>query len=185
MDGPRYDTDVDLSNQNNSHTLMIELVGGTKRVLDVGCGSGRFSVSLAKKGSEVVGLDFAEDMIALARRAAADAGVADRCTFLRDDFLTWETDTPFDLALAIGVFDYVAEPEPLLAKLVSVSGGRLIASFPRRLHPLAPLRYVRLRATGCPVHFYDRGQVDALARQHLTSYRIVPFHRDHLLVAGV
>jgi len=40
MDGPRYDTDVDLSNHNNSHTLMVELVGGTKRVLAVGCATG-------------------------------------------------------------------------------------------------------------------------------------------------
>jgi SAM-dependent methyltransferase len=152
------------------------------RVLDVGCGSGRFSVRLARRDWEAVGIDFAEEMIALARRRALEAGVGDRCHFEVADFLDWHDDVPFDLALAIGVFDYVAEPAPLLARLAAVSNGRVVASFPKRVHPLVPLRWARLRAAGCPVHFYGRAQVEALGRANLRRPSVVSFKRDYLLV---
>jgi hypothetical protein len=61
----------------------------------------------------------------------------------------------------------------------------VIASFPRLLHPLAPLRYLRLRANGCPVHFYNRDRVEQLGRAHLPNYSVIPFHRDHLLVGDL
>lgn len=154
------------------------------RVVDVGCGAGRFATRLAGRGATVVGLDFAAEMVGMAERAAVEAGVGDRCTFLRDDFVTWESGDAFDLALAIGVLDYVSEPDPLLAKLAAVSGGSVIASFPRRLHPLVPLRLVRLRAEGCPVHFYGRRHVEQLGRRHLDSFDVVGFGRDYLLVGN-
>lgn len=152
------------------------------RVLDVGCGSGRFSVRLAQQGWNAVGLDFAEEMIELARKYAAQAGVSERCSFSTDDFLDWPDDTSFDLALAIGLFDYVAEPSPLLAKLSTASGGRVVASFPKRMHPLVPLRWVRLRASGCPVYFYSRHQVDGFRRKFFPNASVISFHRDYLLV---
>lgn len=161
-----------------------ELVRGDDpgRVIDVGCGSGRFCVRLALCDWHAVGLDFADEMIALARQQAAEAGVDDRCTFEVADFLEWEDNTDFDLGLAIGVFDYVADPEPLLAKLAKVSGGRVVVSFPKRFHPLVPLRWARLRAAGCPVHFYDRRQVEALGSAYLSRPSVVSFRRDYLLV---
>lgn len=42
-----------------------------KRVLDVGCGPGRHSLALARRGIEVVGVDHSEAFIELARDAAA------------------------------------------------------------------------------------------------------------------
>lgn len=154
------------------------------RVLDVGCGSGRFALRLAARGASVVGLDFAGDMLDLARRLAAEAGVAEKCEFVKADFLTWEADGTFDLGLAIGVVDYVAHPAPLIAKLSELTAGRIVVSFPRRMHPLVPLRYVRLRASSCPVHFYSRRQVEALGQAHVPDHKVVPFGRDYLLVGG-
>ncbi len=152
------------------------------RVLDVGCGSGRFGVRLAEHGWEAVGLDFAAEMVDLAHEHAAAAGVADRCTFLQADFLAWDAEGAFDLGLAIGLFDYVAHPQPLLDKLVKVTGGRVVASFPKRWHVLVPLRWVRLRASNCPVYFYTRRRVEALAADAGLTAKVVSFHRDYLLV---
>jgi 2-polyprenyl-3-methyl-5-hydroxy-6-metoxy-1,4-benzoquinol methylase len=161
-----------------------DLVRGDEpgRVLDVGCGSGRFCVRLAQREWHAVGLDFADEMVALARQQAAEAGVADRCTFEVADFLEWDDDAEFDLALAMGVFDYVSDPEPLLAKLAKVSGGRVVVSFPKRFHPLVPLRWARLRSAGCPVYFYDRRQVEAFGSAYLSRPSVLPFSRDYLLV---
>ena len=45
------------------------------RALDVACGEGRNAIWLARRGWDVVGIDFAEAAIVKARRLAADAGV--------------------------------------------------------------------------------------------------------------
>src|SRR5437588_2262238 len=53
-----------------------------KSVLDVGCGSGRFCFAYAQAGaSHVLGVDFAEAMIDIARKYAGELHVASRCEF--------------------------------------------------------------------------------------------------------
>lgn len=65
--------------------------GPGKRVLDVCCGTGDVSLALARRGAEVVGLDFSEPMLAVARgRIPTDANV----TFVQGDAL----DLPFGAA---------------------------------------------------------------------------------------
>ena len=152
------------------------------RVLDIGCGSGRFAVSLARRGATVVGLDFAPEMLSLAEKKADEAGVADRCQFLNADFMTWDWDEPFDLVLAIGVLDYVPRPEPFMKRLATASRGLSVVSFPLRLHPLVPIRIARLRLKGCPVFFYNRQQVEALARASFKRWEIRRLERDLILL---
>src|SRR5215475_7226163 len=51
------------------------------RVLDVGCGVGRWSRLLAARGAHVTGVDLSPTMIDQARRRAVIEGVAERCDF--------------------------------------------------------------------------------------------------------
>jgi SAM-dependent methyltransferase len=53
-------------------------VGVPARILDLGCGTGRHAVELARRGHQLVGVDRSADMIALAERRSAEAGVAVR-----------------------------------------------------------------------------------------------------------
>jgi SAM-dependent methyltransferase len=49
--------------------LLSELVvGGPKQVLELGCGSGRITLPLARAGHRVVGVDRCDDMLAAAAR---------------------------------------------------------------------------------------------------------------------
>ncbi len=61
-----------------------------KSVLDVGCGPGHYSITLAQRGaSRVIGIDFADGMLKLATEHAKKVGVGERCKFMVADFYTY------------------------------------------------------------------------------------------------
>lgn len=69
------------------------------RILDVGCGFGRHSIELARRGYQVVGIDPATAMIEAARQRATEARVS--VTFQQvaaEDFVDAE---PFDAAICL------------------------------------------------------------------------------------
>jgi SAM-dependent methyltransferase len=54
-------------------------------VIDLGSGDGRNVIAAAKRGARGHGVEFNPDMVALARKLAVEAGVADRATFIQGD----------------------------------------------------------------------------------------------------
>ena len=153
-----------------------------QRVLDVGCGSGRYAVEFARRGAEVTGLDMAPAMLAMARQAAAAAGVRDRCRFEAEEFMQWQPPHDFDICLGIGLFDYVPEPGPVLARMRGLTAGLGVFSFPIRWRLRTPTRWLRLKARGCPVFFYDRRQVeDCLRAAGWRHVRVTTLSRDYLV----
>jgi len=132
---------------------------GTK-ICDVGCGSGRFVASLAKRGAQVTGLDFAPEMLKLARQLAEEGGVADRCNFVLSDVLDWKTNEKFDMVIAIGFWDYVADPLPRLQVIRGITKNTFLSAWPRAGTVRAAIRKVRLKADGCPVYFFSLPQVE-------------------------
>lgn len=158
-------------------------VRGT-RVLDVGCGSGRYAVELARRGAEVVGLDLADAMLDMARQAAARAGVEGRCRFEQGDFLEWCAPHHFDTCLGIGFFDYIPAPERFLARMREVTNGRGVFSFPIRWRLRTASRWLRLKLRGCPVFFYEVGQVrQLLAVSGWEGIEVTQLSRDYLVRA--
>lgn len=131
-----------------------------KRILDVGCGSGRYAVALAEKGAEVVGVDFAANMLALAHELAEARGVASRCRFIHADFLDFDFSEEFDISMAIGLFDYVPEPLVFLQKLSSLTKDLVIVTFAPPGWRSAQ-RWLRYRLRGCPVHIYSQQSMES------------------------
>ena len=64
--------------------------GKVDAVLDLGCGSGRMTVELARRGYDMVGVDSSPEMLTVAREAAEAASLAERCLWLLQDMCAFE-----------------------------------------------------------------------------------------------
>ncbi len=131
-----------------------------KTICDIGCGSGRFVASLAKMGaSRVMGVDVAPEMLKLARELAAKEGVAGRTDFAQMDVIDWNRSDVFDETIAIGFWDYFADPTSRLKIIRKMTRERFLSAWPRLWTWRAPIRKVRLTALGCPVYFFSKAEV--------------------------
>ena len=136
-----------------------------KTVLDAGCGSGIYSIEIAKRGGRALGVDVSQVMIDLARENARSEGVEERCMFAVDDLMKLDPgDKAFDTCLAIGFFDYI-EPEKqkdVLAKMLSLVSNDVIATFPKKWVPATFFRKVWFLTKELAVYFFTKKQVAAL-----------------------
>ena len=136
-------------------------------VLDVGCGSGRIGEFVLEAGaSHYVGVDFSEPMLVLAEVRLARFG--ERVELLADDFLTAPLQGQFDVVLALGLFDYLPDPERFLSRMFELcaGGGCLVGSFPAWSAIKGPVRKVRYQWIGdCPIFNYDRSGLERMLHE--------------------
>jgi len=134
--------------------------------LDVGCGTGRYALALAdRQAQRVLGIDIAEQMVQVSQERAAAVELADRCEFLKTDLLEYEPEDKFDVAIGIGLFDYIRDAVPVLAKMRECVNDRVVVSFPRFWTWRAPLRKIRLALRKCRVYFFTRSRVEKLLEE--------------------
>ncbi len=71
--------------------LLADLGGRSRRVLLAGCGTGRAAIPLAEAGHCVLGLDYDDSMLQIAREKSKPLGLdADRLSFRCVDLLNWK-----------------------------------------------------------------------------------------------
>jgi SAM-dependent methyltransferase len=80
---------------------MLDMAQVTKDdlVMDLGSGDGRNIIAAAKRGARGIGVEFNPDMVVLSRRAAEQAGVAERATFVEADMFEADISKASVLAL--------------------------------------------------------------------------------------
>jgi ubiquinone/menaquinone biosynthesis C-methylase UbiE len=138
-------SDGDANRRLNSDPVLWQFVGDVRglRVLDAGCGTGYLSSTLATRGARVTGIDFAERMIAIARRT-------DPTTDFRVDSCS-ELATVGDAEVDVVVANYVLMDTPDLQGTMKAfhrvlkPGGVAVLVFS---HPCFPAG----RATVSPAH---------------------------------
>jgi 2-polyprenyl-3-methyl-5-hydroxy-6-metoxy-1,4-benzoquinol methylase len=147
-----------------------------KSVLDIGCGSGIYSIKFANRGAQrVLGLDFSAPMLSIARNSAAQASVTNNVEFVEGEFLSQPLKEQFDVSIAMGVFDYLEHAQPFLTKMSEVTRGVIVASFPRFSLVRGTARRLRYRLTRRgDVYYYTAADVDRLAeRAGIKQHRLV------------
>jgi trans-aconitate methyltransferase len=91
-----------------------------ERILDLGCGDGVLTATLAAAGAEVVGVDSSPEMVAAAKARGLDARVMDGRA------LAFEA--PFDAVFSNAALHWMTEPDAVLAGVARAlrPGGRFV-----------------------------------------------------------
>ena len=103
---------------------LFEIVPGMK-VLDVGCGTGNFSIKLAQQGCKVIGIDISDEMLELARSKAKEAGLDIEFYNMDVYHLQFEPES-LDAAFSMAAFEFIDQPEAALNEMMRVvkAGGQ-------------------------------------------------------------
>ena len=93
-----------------------------RQVLEVACGTGRFTVTLADRGADVVGMDISEAMLEQGRRKAVSAGVEEQLSFIQGDAGRLPfPDDHFDTVFAMRFFHLAPDPEGFISEMRRVT----------------------------------------------------------------
>jgi trans-aconitate methyltransferase len=107
--------------------ILIEMLAPRpgERVLDAGCGLGRWTAALTATGASLTGIDLHAPLLEQARLACPAA------EFHAADLLTWTAPQPFDAIYAFATLHWIQPPLAAARALYALlrPGGRLAAAF--------------------------------------------------------
>lgn len=151
----QYPNSTVAADENSFPQVWAQLKG--KRVLEIGCGTGRHTQKLVAQGNEVVGIDLSAEMLQVARKKLERESV----TFIEADFMMYEgfASGYFDAAIASLVIEHIEDVDGFLKRVASVlkPSGELFVS---EIHPFRSSK-------GTLAHFQDP---ESSTEIHLTSY---------------
>jgi SAM-dependent methyltransferase len=141
---PVYEDNVFTKNTVREVDFLLEELslqsGGS--VLDVGCGTGRHSIELAKRGYEVTGLDLSSEMLARAADSAKAAGV--NVDWIRADATRFALPRKYDgvICLCEGSFGLLGPEDDPIRQPLSI-----LCNISRSLKPQSKVLLTVLNAT--------------------------------------
>lgn len=158
-----------------------------RTILDVGTGTGRAAIALARRGGVVTGIDASAEMLAVARRRAEEAGAT--VVFAREDAHRLPfPDQSFSAAVCLRVLMHTPDWRQSLSELCRVAQDRVVFDYPA-LASAALLQSIARRiahAAGARVEAYrvfsDASIHAVLARNR---FRVIGMHRQFVLPIAV
>ena len=188
----RYDQQ---KNQAIQKLLRGSLAG--KRVLDLGCGAGAFSIWFGQQNAQVIGIDRDADKVGAARLYAQRAGIAKRASFICADVCALDLAKSFDFIFAKDIVEHVDDQRfmQVIAKWMRPQARLLLST-----HNSWSLQYL-LAATASkflgkgpylgtdPSHLrmYSPKSLQALLRTHgfLPRHWLGCYHLPYRLLQGL
>ena len=154
-----------------------------RRILDVGTGTGRAALLLARAGAHVTGVDASDEMLAVARRRAAEHGLV--VTLQRGDAHGLEfPDRSFDAVVSLRVLMHTPEWRRCVAELCRVADDLVVFDYPSTFSVAALESLGRRILASCgrrtePYRVLAMGQLTAALRQ--SGFRVRDVHRQFVL----
>jgi len=109
-----------------------DVVGGLagKRVLDVGCGGGILSESMAVRGADVTGIDLGEKPLAVAKLHTLESGVRVDYRKIAVEALARDEPASFDVVTCMELLEHVPDPASTILACATLArpGGRVVIS---------------------------------------------------------
>ncbi|NBI05848.1 class I SAM-dependent methyltransferase [Senegalia massiliensis] len=89
------------------------------KVLDIGCGTGNFSIRLKELGCEVIGVDISDEMLNVARKKAKEKNLD--IDFLNMDIYNLEFDNEsFDAVFSMAAFEFIKDTKKAIDEVFRV-----------------------------------------------------------------
>ncbi len=154
-----------------------------RTVLDVGTGTGRAAIGLARRGARVTGLDASAEMLRVARARASEAGL-EAAFEVGDAHRLAFPDRRFDCAVSLRVLMHTPDWRQCLSELCRVSDDRVVFDYPAALSAAALQAYGRrlAAAAGRPVEAYRVLKSSDVRRAvEAAGFRIAHVHRQFVL----
>ena len=101
-----------------------------KKILDVGCGGGILSESLANEGADVTGIDQGDRVIKIAKLHAKESGIKVKYKHINIEDFYKSTDERFDVITCLEMLEHVPDPNSIIntcSKLL-MPGGKIYFS---------------------------------------------------------
>jgi SAM-dependent methyltransferase len=157
-----------------------------RRILDLGTGTGRAAIALARRGALVTGIDASSAMLLVARTRAKDAGLTIEFSEGDAHALTFP-DRTFDSTVCLRLLMHAPDWRKALSELCRVTQRRLVFDYPA-FASAASAQAVWRRAAlkmGQTVESYrvlrDRAIAHELARH---GFRVTAVHKQFVLPIG-
>ena len=158
-----YAVEIDINNVNTSHTQLIDLVGGGRTVLDVGCWTGDLGRALIAQGCRVSGVELDAGAAAVAARDLERVVVSD---LDREPLSRHFEPGTFDAIVLGDVLEHLMDPVGVLRDATSLlaPGGRFVISIPNVTH--GSVRLALLQG------HWDHTETGLLDRTHIKFFSI-------------
>jgi SAM-dependent methyltransferase len=143
-----------------------------RSILEVGCGRGATLLEFARRGANVVGLDYSDEALAICRNLQSRNGIAGCAAFVNGDASKLPfPEEQFDFVFSVGLIEHFEDPAAILAEQYRVlrKGGFLLVQVPQKYSLYTALKKILIRAGKWPyggweTEFSDR-EISALVRE--------------------
>lgn len=159
----RYESHIDLSNENNAHTQLVLVTGRDKKVLEVGPASGYITAALRERGCRVTCVEKDPEAAEKAAQFAERMIVAD---IEEMDFWQAFCEDRFDVVMFGDVLEHLLDPAAVLrrAREYLAAGGYVLASVPNVAHGSVRLSLMRGDFSYTDIGLLDRTHVKFFTR---------------------
>lgn len=145
------------------------------RILEVGAGSGRDSIEIARRGGRVYVLDYVRESFRVIRRLAREQGL-DLIPICADATRMPFRDGAFQVVFHQGLMEHFRDPSPLLAENCRVleRGGHCLVDVPQRWHIYTIAKHLMILMNRWFAGWeteYSPGQLERLMRA--AGFRVV------------